>query len=309
MRAVVLHEYGGPEKLKFEENVPEPQISGNTVLIAATSASVNPIDWKLRSGAVQKMRPLSLPAILGRDVSGIVRAVGANVKHFKAGDRVLALSHETYAELVAVDDSDVTHLPDGVDLVDAAAIPLISLTGDQLVRVATNVQKGQVVLITGALGGVGRAAVHTANKIGAQVIAGVRGKELDAARSLGVSGALAIDDDEAIEKFRLVDAIADTVGGEVAAKLIAKVKQNGSFGYTAVLPESAAAQNPAVRIKRVFTKPDPSKVREFADDVRDGKFVLPIGRRMPLCDAAEAHALGEKGGIGKILLLAPDSQG
>ena len=308
MRAVVLHEYGGPEKLKFEDNVPEPQMSGSTVLIAATAASVNPIDWKLRSGMMQKNYPLSFPAILGRDVSGIVRAVGANVKHFKVGDRVLALSNKTYAELVAVDDSEVTHLPDGVDLADAAAIPLISLTGDQLVRRATNVKKGQVVLITGSLGSVGRAAVHTAKKIGAQVIAGVRGKELDDARSLGVSDALAIDDDHAIENFRLVDAIADTVGGEVAAKLIARVKQGGSVGYTAMLPGSAAAKNPTVKITRVGARPDPSKVREFADDVRDGKFVLPIGRRMPLRDAAEAHVLGQKGGIGKILLLAPDSK-
>jgi NADPH:quinone reductase-like Zn-dependent oxidoreductase len=308
MRAVVLYEYGGPEKLKFENDVPEPQISGDTVLIEAAAASVNPIDWKLRSGKRQKDSPLSFPAILGRDVSGVVRAAGANVKHFKAGDRVLALSNATYAELVAVDDSLVTHLPYGVDLADAAAIPLIALTGDQLVRLATNVQKGQVVLITGALGSVGRAAVHTAKKISAQVIAGVRGKELDDARSLGVSEVLAIDDDNAIEKFRMVDAIADTVGGEVAAKLIAKVKQSGSFGYTAVLPESAAAQNPTVKITRVFTKPDPSKVREFADDVRDGTFVLPIARRMPLRDAAEAHVLGEKGGIGKILLLATDSK-
>jgi NADPH:quinone reductase-like Zn-dependent oxidoreductase len=231
MRAVVLHEYGGPEKLKFENNVPEPQISGGTVLIAAAAASVNPIDWKVRSGMRQKDVPLSFPAILGRDVSGVVQAVGANVKHFKAGDRVLALSDATYAELVAVDDSDVTHLPDGVDLVDAAAIPLIALTGDQLVRLATNVKKGQVVLITGALGSVGRAAVHTAKKIGAQVIAGVRAKELNDARSLGVSDVLAIDDDKEIEKFRLVDAIADTVGGDVAAKLIAKVKQSGSCRY------------------------------------------------------------------------------
>jgi NADPH:quinone reductase-like Zn-dependent oxidoreductase len=307
MKAVVLHEYGGPEKLRFEDNVPEPQISGDTVLIEAAAASVNPIDWKLRSGMRQKDFPLSFPAILGRDVSGVVRAVGSNVKHFKPGDRVLALSNATYAELVAVHDSDVTHLPDGVDLADAAAIPLVALTGEQLVRLATNVQKGQVVLVTGALGSVGRAAVHTAKKLGAQVIAGVRGKELDAARSLGVSGVLAIDDDEAIEKFRLVDAIADTVGGEVAAKLIAKVKQSGSFGYTAVLPESAA-QNPTVKIKRVLAQPDPSKVREFADDVRDGKFVLPIGRRMPLRNAAEAHVVGEKGGVGKITLLAPDSQ-
>jgi NADPH:quinone reductase-like Zn-dependent oxidoreductase len=307
MKAVVLREYGSPEKLKFEDDVPDPQISGDTVLIAATAASVNPIDWKMRSGARQKDFPLSFPAILGRDVSGVVRAVGANVKHFKPGERVLALSNATYAELVAVNDSDVTHLPDGVDLADAAAIPLIALTGDQLVRIATNAQKGQVVLITGALGSVGRAAVHTAKKIGAQVIAGVRGKEVGDARSLGVSDVLAIDDDGAIAKFRLVDAIADTVGGEVAAKLIAKVKQGGCFGYTAVLPESAAALSPTVEIARVLAQPDPSKVREFADDVRDGKFVLPIGRRMPLHHAAEAHVLGEKGGIGKILLLMPDS--
>jgi NADPH:quinone reductase-like Zn-dependent oxidoreductase len=308
MKAVVLHEYGGPEKLRFEDNVPEPQMSGDTVLIAAAAASVNPIDWKIRSGVRQKDFPLSFPAILGRDVSGVVRAVGANVKHFKAGDRVLALSYSTYAELVAVADSDVAHLPDGVDVPNAAAIPLISLTGDQLVRLAANVKKGQVVLITGALGSVGRAAVHTAKKIGAQVVAGVRGKQLDEARSLGVAEVLAIDDDKAIEKFRLVDAIVDTVGGAVAAKLIAKVRQNGSFGYASVLPESAAAQNPTVKIARVRTQPDPSKLREFADDVRDGKFVLPIGRRLPLRDAAEAQALGEKGGIGKILLLASDSQ-
>ncbi len=308
MRAVVLHEYGGPEKLKFEDSVPEPQMSGNTVLIAAAAASVNPIDWKLRSGMMQKIYPLSFPAILGRDVSGIVRAVGANVKHFKAGDRVLALSNKTYAELVAVDDSDVTHLPDGVDLADASALPLISLTGDQLVRLATNLKKGQVVLITGALGSVGRAAVHTAKKIGADVIAGVRGKELDDARSLGASDVLAIDDDQAIENFHLVDAIADTVGGEVAAKLIARVKKGGSFGYTAMLPESAAAKNPTVKITRVGARPDASKVREFADDVRDGKFMLPIGRRMPLRDAAEAHVLGQKGGVGKILLLTADSK-
>jgi NADPH:quinone reductase-like Zn-dependent oxidoreductase len=305
MKAVVLNEYGGPEDLKFEEDVPDPLTGGNTVLIAATAASVNPIDWKLRSGSLQQRSPLSFPAILGRDVSGIVRKVGANVKHFKAGDRVLALTNKTYAELVAVDDSDVTHLPDGVDLADAAAIPLISLTGDQLVRLATNVQKGQVVLVTGALGGVGRAAVHTAKKLGAQVIAGVRGNELEAARSLGVSGVLAIDDDKAIENFALVDAIADTVGGDVAAKLIARVKPGGSFGYTTMLPDGASAKNPTVKTARVGAKPDPSKVREFADDVRDGKFVLPIGRRLPLRDAAEAHRLGEKGGIGKIILLAP----
>jgi NADPH:quinone reductase-like Zn-dependent oxidoreductase len=200
----------------------------------------------------------------------------------------------------------VTHLPDGVDLVDSAAIPLIALTGDQLVRHATNLQKGQTIMVTGALGSVGRAAVHTAKKMGALVIAGVRRRQLEEARSLGVSATVAIDDDEAIAKINLVDVIADTVGGAVAAKVIAKVKQGGSFGYASVLPEGTAALYPAVKITRVFAQPDPSKVREFADDVRDGKFVLPISLRLPLRDAAEAHTMAEKGGSGKIILLAPD---
>jgi NADPH:quinone reductase-like Zn-dependent oxidoreductase len=288
MKAVVLHEYGGPEKLKFEDGVPDPQMSGDTVLIAAAAASVNPIDWKVRSGARQKDFPQSFPAILGRDVSGVVRAVGAN---------------KTYAELVAVADSDLTHLPDGLDLVDAAAIPLCALTGEQLVRLATKVQNGQTVVVTGALGSVGRAAVHAATKMGARVIAGVRKKALKDAESLGAAGVLAVDDDDAVASLGLVDAVADTVGGEVAAKLFTKVKPGGMFGYASVVPEGMAARNPTVTITRVFARPDPSKVREFADDVRDGKFVLPIGRHLPLRSAAEAHALGEKGGVGKIVLL------
>ena len=141
--------------------------------------------------------------------------------------------------------------------------------------------------------------MHTAKKIGAQVIAGVRKKSLKDAESLGVAGVVAIDDDDAVASLGPVDAIADTVGGEVAAKLFKKIKPGGFFGYASMVPEGMAAQNPTVTITRVFAKPDPSKVREFADDVRDGKFVLPIGRRLPLSSAGETHALGEKGGAGK----------
>jgi NADPH:quinone reductase-like Zn-dependent oxidoreductase len=303
MKAVLLHEYGGPEKLKFEDGVPEPQVSGDTVLIAAAAASVNPIDWKVRSGARQKDFPLSFPAILGRDVSGIVRAVGPNVTHFKPGERVLAFSNKTYAEMVAVSGAELTHLPDGLDLADAAAIPLIALTGEQLVRLAAKVQKGQTVVVTGALGSVGRAATHAAKKLGAEVIAGVRRNRLAEAASLGVAGVVALDDDQALARLGPVDAVADTVGGEVAARLIARVKQGGTFGYASMLPEGTQALHPAVTITRVFAVPDPSKVREFAEDVRDGKFILPIGRRLPLADVAEAHRLGERGGVGKIVLL------
>jgi NADPH:quinone reductase-like Zn-dependent oxidoreductase len=302
MRAVRIHEYGGPEKLRFEEDVPDPALQATSVLIEAAAASVNPIDWKVRSGARQKDFPLKLPAILGRDVSGVVRSVGKDVRHFKQGDRVVAMTNATYAELVAVDGSLVTHLPDGMDLIDAAAIPLIALTGDQLVRRAANVRDGQTVLISGALGSVGRAAVHTAKRLGARVIAGVRGRQIDEARRLDVADVVAIDDSEAIRRLPLLDAVADTIGGDIAAKIIARVKAGGCFGYASVLPEAAVAANPTVKVTRIFAQPDPSKVREFADDVRDGKFVLPIGRRLALREASEAHVLGERGGIGKIIL-------
>ena len=126
MRAVVLHEYGGPEKLKFEDNVPEPQIGGNTVLIGAAAASVNPIDWKLRSGIRQKDSPLSFPAILGRDVSGVVWAVGANVKHFRAGDRVMGRCAGAFSEFAVMDVREAMAVPANLSWAEAAAIERLS---------------------------------------------------------------------------------------------------------------------------------------------------------------------------------------
>jgi len=303
MRAVRIHEYGGPETLKYEIDVPEPSLNADAVLIAAAAASVNPIDWKVRSGARQKDFPLTLPAILGKDVSGVVRAVGSNVRTFKPGDRVLAMAEATYAEFVVVSGSQLTHLPDGLDLVDSAAIPLVVLTGEQLVRLATRASQGQTIIVSGALGSVGRAAVHAAQKLGARVIAGVRARQLPEALSLGAADTVAIDDDAALAALPQVDAVADTVGGETAAKLFAKVKDGGTFGYASVLPEEVPARNASVHVTRVFAKPDASKVREFADDIRDGKFVLPISQRLPLREAAKAHALVQPGGAGKVILV------
>jgi NADPH:quinone reductase-like Zn-dependent oxidoreductase len=303
MKAVRLYEYGGPENLKFEADVPEPMLTADSVMVAAAATSVNPIDWKIRSGARQKDFPLTMPAILGYDVSGVVRAVGSNIRTFKPGDRVLAFAGATYAEFVLVEGALLTHLPDGLDLVDAAAIPLVVLTGDQLVKLATRAQTGQTILVSGALGSVGRAAVHSAKKLGAHVIAGVRARQLPEAMALGVSDTVAIDDDTAMARLALVDGVADTVGGETAAKLFGKVKNGGNFGYASVLPEGVPATNLTVKVTRVFARPDASKVREFADDIRDGKFVLPVSQRLPIQEAAKAQALAQKGGAGKLVLV------
>ncbi|WP_205412221.1 NADP-dependent oxidoreductase [Sphingomonas crusticola] len=220
--------------------MPEPELGPDIVLIKSVATSVNPIDWKVRSGARQKDFPLNLPAILGKDVSGVVTAVGSDVRDFKPGDTVIAMADATYAGIVAVKAALVTHLPDGLDPIEAAAIPLISLTGDQLVRRATQAQPGQTILVSGALGSVGRAAVHSAKTLGARVIAGVRARQLAEAESLGADATVALDDDDAIARLEPVDGVADTVGGETAAKLLGKVKPGGRFGYASVLPEEAA---------------------------------------------------------------------
>jgi NADPH:quinone reductase-like Zn-dependent oxidoreductase len=303
MKAVRIYEYGGPETLKFELDAPEPAIDADTVLIEVVATSVNPIDWKVRSGARQKDFPLTFPAILGRDLSGIVRAVGNNIRDFKPGDQVIGFANSTYAQYAAVPGTSLAHLPDGVDLTDAAAIPLVSLTGDQLVRLATKVVAGQTIIVSGALGSVGRAAVHSAKKLGAKVITGVRTQQLAEAEKLGVFQTLAIDDEAAIARLEPVDGVADTVGGDVGAKLFGKIRNRGRFGFASVFPAEASATNPTVEVTRVFAQPDPSKLREFADDIRDGKFVLPISHRMPLRDAAAAHEMMEAGGAGKIVLL------
>ncbi len=302
MKAVRLYEYGAPKNLKYEEDVPDPVPGENDVLVAAAAASINPVDWKMRSGAAKERFPVTFPAILGRDVSGVVRAVGSNVRGVAAGDRVMALSNATYADLVVVKGSELTHVPDGVSITDAAAIPLIALTGDQLIRDACGLQSGQSVLVTGALGGVGRAAVHSAKKMGARVIAGVRKSQLDETKALGVA-AVAIDDEDALKQLGKVDAIADTVGGTVTTPLLGHIRDGGVCG-TVVTPQPDATLHPEITVKRILAHPDPGKVREFADDYRDGKFILPIARTFPLSEAAEAQAFAEKGGAGgKVLLL------
>ncbi len=302
MKAVRLYEYGPAKNLKYEENVPDPEIAEDEVLVSAAAASINPVDWKMRSGAARERFPVSFPGILGMDVSGLVRAVGSNVRGVNVGDRVMAMTPGTYAELVVVKAAALTHVPDGVSITDAAAIPLVALTGDQLIREACELRAGQSVLVTGALGSVGRAAVHAAKKMGARVIAGVRKSSLDAAKQLGVD-VVALDDKEALDKLGKVDAIADTLGDKATTPLLNHIREGGICG-TVVTPAPDTSLHPELRLARMRAHPDPSKVREFADDFRDGKFILPIARRFPLEEADEAQVFAEDGGAGgKVLLL------
>src|ERR1700679_1588545 len=118
MKAIVLHEYGGPDKLKYED-FPDPVPGEGEVLIRQAASSVNPIDYKIRSGAAKERFPVEFPVILGRDVAGTVRSLGPKVSGFAPGDKVIAFGNAAYAELVVVKAAELTHLPDGLDLIQA----------------------------------------------------------------------------------------------------------------------------------------------------------------------------------------------
>ncbi len=302
MKAVVLHEYGGPGKLIYED-VDDPVAGEGQVLIRVSASSVNPVDYKLRSGALQQYMPLELPAILGRDLSGIVRAIGPKVTGFAPGDKVMALADKTYAQLAVVKAEDLAHVPDKLDLIEAAALPLVTLTGEQLITRGTKIQSGQTVLVAGAVGGVGRSAVMTAKKAGAVVIAGVRKSQLKEAMTLGADQVLALDDKDAMKKLGFIDAVADTVGHETAEMLLQKVRQGGVFA-SVLGPPANANLNPTVHIESVSVVPDAAMLQALAEDVAAKRFLIPIDRMVPLEEAGGGQAAAEKGGIGKVLLLA-----
>jgi len=302
MKAVVLHEYGGPSKLKYED-FDDPIAGPGEVLVRIAASSINPIDWKIRSGAAQARFPVQFPAILGRDIAGTVRALGEGVTGFAPGDKVMALGSRAYAELAVVKASELTLVPDGLDLVDAAALPLVTLTGEQLITRGTGIKQGETVLVAGAIGGVGRAAVWTAKKAGAVIIAGVRKSQLEDAAALGADQVLALDDKDAMAKLGFIDAVADAVGHGTAEMLLGKVKQGGVFA-SVLGPPANAAMHPTAKVVPVMVVPDATKLRELAEEVVAGRLAIPIDRMLPLSDAAEGQAAAEKGGIGKVLLLA-----
>ncbi len=303
MKAVVVHQYGGPEVLKFED-YPDPVPGPGEVLVRVAATSVNPIDYKRRAGLTKDFYPLKFPGLIGVDMAGTVVKVGPGVEGFSVGDHVFAMADNTYAELCVVNAAVLAKIPKGLDLIQAAALPLVTVTGNQLMS-ATGIKAGQTVMVVGAVGNVGRSAVFTAKSRGATVIAGVlkRQMQMEDTKTAGADQVVATDGDTAIAYLAPLDAVADTVGGRTAEKLIAKVKPGGVYASVVEAPQNAA-KYPSVKVVHVFSKFDRQTLEFMAEAVRDGKLVIPISQKLPLSEAAEAQAAAEKGGVGKILLVA-----
>ena len=300
MQAIVVHEYGGPEVLKFEE-YPDPVPGRGEVLVRVAAASVNPIDYKRRAGLTKDFYPIRFPGLIGVDLAGTVLDVGPGVERFTAGNRVFAMADNTYAELCVVKADVLADIPEGLDLIEAAALPLVTTTGNQLLS-ATEIKAGQTVMVIGAAGSVGRSAVFTAKELGATVIAGVLKKQVDETKTVGADQVFVTDDDTAIANLPPLDAVADAVGGTTAEQLIAKVKAGGVFASVLGAPQNAA-KYPSVKVVPVYSKADRETLQFMAEAVRDGRLAIPIRLKLPLKEAAKAQATAEKGGIGKILLL------
>jgi len=300
MKAVVLTAYGDVTKLEVVE-MRDPRTGPTQIKVRVVGAGLNPVDWKLRSGALQKMMPLVLPAVLGRDASGEVVELGPGVTNFKVGDRVMGLVMGAYAEFVVAAIDAWAEVPKTMDLVDAAALPLILLTGSQLIDEAVVPHPGDLVLVTGALGGVGRVAVFAAKARGAKVWAGVRGAQKDEAVLLGVDGVVALDDDSEVAGLPMLDGLADTVGGAEIEKVLDRMKPGAIIG--SVVGEPAGAKHRGLVTHAMWTHPDAIRLAELGKAVADGRLVIPIAKRLPFAQVREAQTLAEHHPGGKVILV------
>jgi NADPH:quinone reductase-like Zn-dependent oxidoreductase len=300
MKAVQLHGYGDVDQLRYED-VPMPKPGPGEVLVKVAVTSVNPIDWKIRRGYLKDVMPLQFPVILGRDVAGEVVETGANVSKWKPGQKVMGLVNRSYAEFLTASAEALAPVPDGLNMEQAGVLPLVTTTGAQLANHAEP-KSGDTILITGALGSVGRTAVYTAKQKGARVIAGVRARQKQDAAALRADQVVAIDSDEEINGLPELDGIADTIDHDVIDKLLRKIKRGGVLGSVLGKPKGAAGKD--IQVAAFMAQPDAARLEKLAEAVRTGALTIPIARKFKLSEAREAQKLSEQGGIeGKIALV------
>jgi NADPH:quinone reductase-like Zn-dependent oxidoreductase len=306
MKAVRVHEYGGPEVLKYED-APRPQAGPGEVLIKVHASSVNPVDWKVRAGHLKQMLNHKMPMIPGWDVSGVIEAVGSGVTRLKRGDEVYSrpdLSRDgAYAEFVTVKESEVALKPKSIDHATAAAIPLAALTAWQALYDAAKLSSGQTLLIHGAAGGVGTFAVQLAKMRGARVIATASKKNHDFLRSLGADEVIDYNTTKFEEVVHGVDAVLDTITGETMERSWKTLKKGGIL--VSILdppsPEKAAAHG--VRCHHTFVQPNVEQLNEIAKLVDAGKLKIIIEKSFPLAEARAAQESNATGHTrGKIVL-------
>jgi NADPH:quinone reductase-like Zn-dependent oxidoreductase len=294
MKAALIEKFGGPEVLVYGDT-PDPVQGPDEVLVDVHCASVNAADWKARSGAYGGT--VDFPYILGRDFSGVVSAVGANVNDLQIGDAVFGVcdvgQEGAYAEKIAMKASIIAKKPEFLSHVEAAALALTGLTALVTVEETLKLQSGETILIQGGAGGVAGFAVQLAKYLGAHVITTASAANHDYLKGLGADRIIDYNTEDFTEVVSGCDAVFDTVGGDVAQKSFAVLKPGGRAAFIAsgqTAPESprddVTSLRPAVGRGRSF-------LERIVDLVEKKAVQIPEIKTWPLSDAAQAHAVSE----------------
>lgn len=306
MKAVQVCEYGAPEVLRYTD-VAEPVANDDDVLIRVIGTSVNPVEWKIRSGHMKEMITFSMPFIPGWDVSGIVESVGSSVTGFSVGDSVYSRPDiarpGTYAEMISVRESEVAHKPRTISHIEAGVLPLAGITAWEAMVTVGKVTEGQRVLIHAASGGVGSLAVQIAKARGAYVIGTASARNRGLVESLGVDEFI----DYAAQPFqnstKEIDLVFDTIGGTTQDDSWSTIRPNGMLVSITSPPSEDVARQHGVRSAFLFIGPNAAALRELSALIERGELRPIVGAEYALRDVQRAHQLSETGRAkGKIAL-------
>jgi NADPH:quinone reductase-like Zn-dependent oxidoreductase len=316
MRAISATRPGGPEVLELVE-IAKPRPGLVEILVRVHAAAINPTDWKTRAGGgwESRMKSPDAPAILGYDVSGVVEAVGPGVTLFQPGDEVFGMPMfphfpGAYAEYLTAPPRHFARKPACLTHIEAAGLPLVSLTAYQALVDMAKVQPGQRVLVHAAAGGVGHVAVQIAKALGAHVIGTATAGKHDFVRGLGADEVIdyrAVDFADAVKD---VDAVIDTIGGDYNERSLRTLRDGGTLvSLTQLVADEtkAAAAKRGINADFMLVEPDHAGMRAIAGLVASGQLRVVVDTVFPLADAAKAHTLGEAGRTsGKIVLAVVD---
>lgn len=306
MRAVRIHEYGGPEVLKYEE-APCPKPQEGEVLIRVRAAGVNPVDWKVRRGDAKGLLKHSFPLIPGWDVSGVVAATGRGVQRLKRGNEVYGLldihRDGSYAEYAVMRESAVALKPNSIDHNHAAAIPLAALVAWQSLFHAGGLRAGQKVLIHGAAGGVGSFAVQLAKWKGAHVVGTASERNHRFLHELGADETIDYSTMRFEDVVHDVDVVLDMIGGDTLLRSWGVLKKGGILVSIVAQPSPEEALKRGVRQAFVFAMPMAAELATIASLIDSGNLLPVVDTVLPLTQARRAHVLSETGHTrGKIVL-------
>jgi NADPH:quinone reductase-like Zn-dependent oxidoreductase len=290
MKAIVLHEYGGPEVLKYED-APRPEPKENEVLVRVMAAGVNPVDALIRSGKYAKVFGTNLPLVPGYDIAGVVEKTGANIAKLKVGDAVYAypMWGGGYAEYAVATDGEAALKPKSISFVEAAGVPLAALTAWQALIDVAKIDKGQTVLIHGGSGGVGSFAIQIAKARGAKVIATASTSNQDLLKQLGADVAIDYTKQKFEDVAKDVDVVLDSVGKDTLARSYGIVKKGGLIASLVARPDQAELDKYGIRGAPISVKPNASELAEITKLIDEKKIKPIVSEVLPLTEAVKAQ--------------------